>query len=167
MLLNKQNTVGVVDFGSRAIRVLIARQDDDGPIQILGHGSAPGVGCVSQGVVQDRNAARIALKQALSDAQKEARVKVTSLVCGVNGKNVETFIREGQVKLPQDARKTLADCIWLCGEIVRNSRPGEGIAAPAGDAQKGLERLTRLIDPKGWVVSPHAAAAATEDEKSE
>ena len=63
---NKQNTVGVVDFGSRAIRVLVARQDEDGQVQILGHGSAPALGCVSQGVIQDRNAARVALKDALT-----------------------------------------------------------------------------------------------------
>lgn len=95
----RRETVAVVDFGSREIRVLIARKDDGGGIQIIGHGTAPGRGCVSQGVIQDRNAAQVALRQALGAAEKEARVKVRSLVCGINGRNVDTFIREGNVRV--------------------------------------------------------------------
>ena len=99
---NKGETVGVVDFGARRIRVLIARHEEGGDIQILGHGVAPGRGCVSHGVIQDLNAAQAALKQALSAAEKEARTKVDSLFCGVNGKSVETFIREGNVELERE-----------------------------------------------------------------
>ncbi len=91
--------VGAVDFGSRAIRVLIGMRDDTGTTQILGHGVAPAQGCVSQGVIQDRNAAQTALRKALAAAEREARVRVFSLFCGVNGKNVETFVREGKVEV--------------------------------------------------------------------
>jgi cell division protein FtsA len=94
--------VGAVDFGSRDIRVLIAQQEPSGAITVLGHGTAPGRGCVSRGVIQDRNAAQVALKQALSGAEKEARVRAPSLVCGINGRNVETFIREGSAEVPRD-----------------------------------------------------------------
>lgn len=91
--------VGVVDFGSRSIRVLIAQRTEDGQIQVIGHGSAPGRGCVSGGVIQDLGAAQLALRRALSDAEREARVRVPSLICGVNGRNVETFVREGNVNV--------------------------------------------------------------------
>lgn len=91
-----------MDFGSRDVRVLIARRDDDGSVRVVGHGTATGKGCVSQGVIQDLAAAQVALKQALTQAEKEARVHVGALFCGVNGKNVETFIREGNVKLEKD-----------------------------------------------------------------
>lgn len=94
--------IGAVDFGSRAVRVLIARSDEDGSVQVIGHGAAAGKGCVSQGVIQDLNAAQVALKEALTKAEKEARVKISALFCGVNGKNVETFIREGNIKLEKD-----------------------------------------------------------------
>ncbi len=94
-------TVGIVDFGSREIRVLIARQDSDGVIQVLGHGAEPSRACISQGVIQDLNAAQVALKKAIATAEKEAQVSLTSLFCGVNGKNVDTFIREGKVKIEQ------------------------------------------------------------------
>lgn len=94
----RDEIVGAVDFGSREIRVLIGRKDAEG-VQVLGHGVASGRGCISQGVIQNLGAAQDALKQALSAAEKEARYKVGSLFCGVNGRNVETFIREGNVRV--------------------------------------------------------------------
>ncbi len=99
----KGEVVGAVDFGSREVRVLIARRAGDGAIQIIGHGSAPSRGCVSQGVIQDMSAAQMALKRALGDAEKEAGVRVPALFCGINGKNVETCVREGSVKLDKGA----------------------------------------------------------------
>lgn len=89
----------MVDFGSRSIRVLIGHRDASGATQVLGHGVVSSQGCVSQGVIQDRNAAQAALGKALAAAEREARVRVPSLFCGVNGKNVETFIREGKVEI--------------------------------------------------------------------
>lgn len=102
-MAKKGEIVGAVDFGSRDVRVVIARQNDDGGIAILGHGVAPSRGCVSQGVIQDLAAAQQALKKALTAAEKEANQKVSSLFCGLNGKNVATTIREGREKLDREA----------------------------------------------------------------
>jgi len=101
-LAKRGELVGAVDFGSRDVRVLIAHQGEDGAIHILGHGTAPGRGAVSQGVIQDLNAAQMALKKALNAAEKEAGVRVNALFCGLNGKNVDSFIREGYVKPDRD-----------------------------------------------------------------
>ncbi len=98
----KGEFAGAVDFGARAIRVVIGRRGADGTVQIVGHGVAPGRGCVSQGVIQDLGAAQAALKRALKAAENEAGVSVDSLFCGVHGRKVETFIREGNVKLARD-----------------------------------------------------------------
>ena len=95
----RRDIVGAVDFGSHTIRVLVARQAPDGRIQVLGHGSAPGKGSVINGVIQDRNAARESLRRALRQAEREGRCKPSSLFCGVNGRKVETFIREGNVEV--------------------------------------------------------------------
>lgn len=94
--------LAAVDFGSRQVRVLIARVSDDGVMRILGHGVADSRGCVSQGVIQNLGAAQSALKKAMKLAEKEAGAKVTAVFCGLNGRNVETFIREGQVKLERE-----------------------------------------------------------------
>lgn len=94
--------VGAVDLGSGEVRVLIGQRNGDGVIQVTGYGVAASNGSISQGVVRDRNAVQAALKRALADAEKGARTKVDSLFCGVNGKNVETFIREGQVHIDRE-----------------------------------------------------------------
>ena len=91
--------VGAVDFGSHAVRVLIARRDPEGAIRVIGHGAASGRGCVSQGVIQDLSAAQTAFGRALGDAEQAAHVHVRTLFCGINGRSVETSIQEGRVKL--------------------------------------------------------------------
>jgi cell division protein FtsA len=130
--------VGVVDFGSRSIRVLIARRETDGTIQIIGHGTAPGHGCVSQGIVQDRTAAQMALTRALADAEREARVRVSSLFCGVNGKNVDTFIREGNVKVDR--------------EVVELSHMTEARDIASRDILAAGKRITSSISAQEWYV---------------
>lgn len=135
---NRGDLIGAVDFGARSIRVLLGRKDDDGTIEIVGHGAAPGRGCVSQGVIQDLAAAQIALKQALQDAEKEARGRATALFCGVHGKKVETFIREGRVNLEQ--------------EVVEPEHLEEARDYAARDILSPGKRITSSITAQEWYV---------------
>ena len=98
----KREVVAVADFGSREIRVLVARQDDEGTIQIIGRGAESSRGCISQGVIQNLNAAQVALKKALAAACKDSQPPIKSLFCAIDGLNVETFIREGNTELDQE-----------------------------------------------------------------
>lgn len=140
--------IGAVDFGSRDVRVLIARRDYDGSLHVLGHGTAPGKGCVSQGVIQDLNAARIALKQALAHAEKEARVKTSSLFCGVNGRNVETFIREGNVKLEKEVveYRHMEEALDIASRDILS--PGRHVVSSITSQEWYVDEL-RVIDPVG------------------
>lgn len=130
--------VGAVDFGSREVRVLVARRAGDGGIQIIGHGNAPSRGCVSQGVIQDMSAAQMALKRALSDAEKEAGVRAPALFCGINGKNVETCVREGAVKL----EKSLVELVHL----------EEALETAAKDAFTAGKRPISSVTSQEWYV---------------
>ena len=130
--------VGVVDFGSREIRVLIARKDRDGTIQIIGHGAEPARGCISQGVIQDLGAAQVALKKTLAGAEKEARVRMHSLFCAVNGKNIESFIREGNVKLER--------------EVVERAHMAEALDIASRDVLAAGKRVTSSITSQEWYV---------------
>jgi cell division protein FtsA len=140
--------VGAVDFGSRNIRVLVARQNDDSSIQVLGHGTAQGRGCVSQGVIQDRTAAQLAFKQALNAAEKEARIKVPSVFCGVNGKNVETFIREGNVRIEHELieQHHMAEARDIASRDIL--APGKRIVSSI-TAQEWYVDDMRVLDPLG------------------
>ena len=130
--------VGAVDFGSREVRVLIARQAADGAVQIIGHGVAPSRGCVSQGVIQDLSAAQQALKRALSVAEKEAGQRPPALFCGLNGKNVETFIREGTAKLDR--------------EIVEVHHLRDALDAASQDIMTPGKRVISSISSQEWYV---------------
>jgi cell division protein FtsA len=135
---SKGEFVGVVDFGSREVRVLVARKDADGAIQVVGHGVAAGRGCVSQGVIQDLSAAQVAFHHAVTAAEKEGRVKITSLFCGINGRNVETFIREGKVKLAH--------------EIVEHGHMKEALDQASRDILAPGKHITSSITSREWYV---------------
>ncbi|MCP4645682.1 MAG: hypothetical protein GY851_34875 [bacterium] len=140
--------VGAVDLGSRAIRVVVGRREDGGVIEIVGCGTAPAHGCISQGVIQDRSAAQLALKRALDAAEKEARVKVHSLFCGVNGKNIETFIREGQARMD---REVVEDCHMTEARDIASRdilAAGQKITSSM-TAQEWYVDDMRVIDPLG------------------
>lgn len=145
---NRSEIVGAVDFGSREVRAVVARKDDDGTIQIVGQGTAPGHGCVSHGVVQDLGAAQMALKAALADAERDARIHVTSLFCGINGRNVETFIREGFVKLENDVVEMshLEEAQDLASREILQA--GKRIVSSIASQEWYVDDL-RVIDPLG------------------
>ncbi len=131
-----RDQIGAVDFGSSAIRVLIARKEGDGAVQIIGHGAAPSSGCVSQGVIQDLAAAKLAFRQALQAAEKEARTRVATLYCGINGRNVETFIREGSVQLPKG--------------VVESSDMAEAAEAASRDVEAQGKSLSSYLTAQEW-----------------
>lgn len=134
----RSEIVGAVDLGSREMRVIVARKDQDGTIQVIGHGTAPGHGCVSQGVIQDLSAAQMCLKEALRAAEAEARIKVMSLFCGINGRNVETFIREGYVKLEH--------------EVVEQEHMDEALDIASRDVLEAGKRVVSSLAAQEWYV---------------
>ena len=137
-MLGRSEIVGAVDFGSREVRVVIARKDEDGTVQVVGHGIAPGRGCVSQGVIQDLQAAKMALKRALTEAERSARIKVMGLFCGINGRNVETFLREGHVKLEE--------------EIVEQSHMDDALDIASRDVLEAGKRIVSSVAAQEWYV---------------
>lgn len=147
-MARKGEIVGAVDFGSREVRVVIALEGRDGSVQILGHGVAQGKGCVSQGLIQDLNAAQRALKQALHAAEKEAGVKLPALFCGLSGTNVESFIREGNVKLDRDVVEMnhLEEALDLASRDIL--APGKHVISSITSQEWYVDDL-RVSDPVG------------------
>ncbi len=134
----KSEIVGAVDFGSRDVRVLIARKDGDGAVQIIGHGAAPGHGCVSQGVIQDLSAVQSCLREALREAEAEARLKVMTLFCGINGRNVDSFIREATVPLEN--------------EIVEQQSMDDALELASKDINEAGKRVVSSLIAQEWYV---------------
>lgn len=138
-MTNRSELIGAVDFGARAIRVVIGRMEADGTLRVLGHGAAEERGCVSQGVIQDLSAAQRAFGHALRQAEKEARGAATGLFCGVQGRNVETHIREAAVSI-EDGVVTEAEI-----EAVRDKA--------VKDLEDANARLLSAITSEEWYVN--------------
>lgn len=128
--------------------MVIALEGRDGSVQILGHGVAAARGCVSQGLIQDLSAAQRALKAALNAAEKEAGVKLSSLFCGLSGTNVESFIREGNVKLDRDVVELahLEEALDLASRDIL--APGKHVVSSVTSQEWYVDDL-RVADPVG------------------
>lgn len=98
-MARKGETVVAVDFGARAVRVLIAEQMGDGSVRYRGDGSSPSRGCVRQGQIQNQSMAQKALRTALEEARKKAGTGLPSLFCGITAETVRSVIQEGRVPL--------------------------------------------------------------------
>lgn len=144
----KGEIVGAVDFGSQEVRVLVARKANDGEVQVVGHGAAPSRGCIVQGVIQDLGAARIALKKALAGAEKEAGLRLPSVFCGINGRSVDTHIREGTVKLEHGIVELdhMEEALDLASRDVL--APGKRVVSSITSQEWYVDEL-RVSDPVG------------------
>lgn len=98
-MARKSELIAAVDFGSRAVRVVITRRTADGQTRILGYGVQPTQGCIRFGAVQDLNAATQAFHAALKAARKMAGVNVFALYCGIHGPKIKSGVTEGKVPI--------------------------------------------------------------------
>ncbi len=98
-MAKKGELIAAVDFGTRAVRVVIARRMPGGQTRILGYGVAPTRGCIKFGAVQDLNAAIETFQSALRAAKKMAGVNIYALYCGIQGANVTCSVSEGKASV--------------------------------------------------------------------
>ena len=98
-MARKGELIAAVDFGSRAIRVVITRRTPDGQTRILGYGVEQTKGCIRFGAVQDLNAATQAFRSALASAKKMAGTNIFALYCGIHGPKIKAGVTEGRVPI--------------------------------------------------------------------
>ncbi|HDP33973.1 MAG TPA: cell division protein FtsA, partial [Candidatus Hydrogenedentes bacterium] len=98
-MAKKGELIAAVDFGSRAVRVIITRRTPDGQTRILGYGVEPTRGCIRFGAVQDLNAAIQAFRAALTAARKMAGVNIYALYCGIHGAKIRSGVSEGKAQI--------------------------------------------------------------------
>ncbi|MCK5863081.1 MAG: cell division protein FtsA [Candidatus Hydrogenedentes bacterium] len=98
-MAKKNELIAAVDFGSRAVRIVITRRAPDGQTRILGYGVEPTQGCIRFGAIQDLNAATQAFRAAFNTAKKMAGTSVSALYCGIHGAKISTNVSEGRVPI--------------------------------------------------------------------
>lgn len=90
----------------------------------------------------------MALRKAIVQAERDAHTRVHSLFCGINGRNVETFIREEKVKLERELveQTHLDDALEMASRDVMEA--GKHVVSSI-TAQEWYVDDLRVIDPLG------------------
>ncbi|HOV33074.1 MAG TPA: cell division protein FtsA [Candidatus Hydrogenedens sp.] len=102
-MFKKPTRVIAIDFGSSQIRTLLGEQTKDGSYSIIGYGTSQSDGAISKGVIQDMEAARHKLREALEMAhQKTTQISPKLIAIGVNTPSAETCTKEGVLKLKNE-----------------------------------------------------------------
>ncbi len=90
------NIIVGLDIGTSFVRVVIAENDDDGHLEIIGCAKKPSAG-LRNGVIVNIDAATSVIKETIEEAEQEAGVEVTSVYTAVGGSQVESLNSRGAV----------------------------------------------------------------------
>lgn len=86
--MNDQIIVGL-DIGSTKVCAVVGRMDNDGLLEILGMGKSVSEG-VKKGVIENIDQTVIAIKEAISEAEKQSQIDIKVVNTGVSGNHIQT-----------------------------------------------------------------------------
>ncbi|MHA7833799.1 MAG: cell division protein FtsA, partial [Algiphilus sp.] len=92
---NSNLLVGI-DIGTSKVAVIVGEVQDDGSMEIVGHGEAPSKG-LSRGVVVDIEATTNAIRRAVEEAELMAGCRVQTVYAGISGSHVRAVNSQGIV----------------------------------------------------------------------
>ena len=124
---HKDNNIYVgLDIGTTKICTVVARQNMEGGIDIIGLGSAPSTG-IRKGVVVNIDSTVKAIKDSIAMAERMSGVTVKSVCAGIAGGHIESFNSRGVVAVKS-------------GEVTQN------------DITRVLESASAINIPMGYEV---------------
>ena len=86
---NSKIAVGL-DIGTTKIVALVGRKNENGKIEILGHGQAKSLG-VHRGVVNNITQTINSIKEAIDKAERSSGVKITDVTVGIAGQHIRSL----------------------------------------------------------------------------
>ncbi|HBX62682.1 MULTISPECIES: cell division protein FtsA [Empedobacter] len=86
---NSKIAVGL-DIGTTKIVALVGRKNENGKIEILGHGQAKSLG-VHRGVVNNITQTINSIKEAIDKAERASGVKITDVTVGIAGQHIRSL----------------------------------------------------------------------------
>ncbi|MBP7125607.1 cell division protein FtsA [Myxococcota bacterium] len=131
--------IGVVDFGTTKVVILVAQVEKDGRLTVLGAGSAPCEDGLRMGMVIAIGKVVDALRKARADAEKMSDCLISEVVVGVGGTHVAGVNNQAMVS-PK-------------GEITREDV--ERVLRLAGKLALPVDRKVMDILPRQYVVNEH------------
>ncbi len=91
----KSNIVVGLDIGTTKIAVIVARKNEYGKIEVLGHGNTPSEG-VMRGSVMNIDKTVESIKIAVEEAELRSGVKIKEVYVGIAGQHIRSFQRSGE-----------------------------------------------------------------------
>ena len=93
---HKDNIYVGLDIGTTKICTVVARQNAEGGIDVIGLGSAPSTG-IRKGVVINIDSTVKAIKDYVAMAERMSGVTIKSVCAGIAGGHIESFNENGVV----------------------------------------------------------------------
>lgn len=161
MMKNNGIAVGL-DIGTTKIVAMAGRRNEHGKIEILGMGQAKSLG-VNRGMVNNITQTINSIKDAISQAEAEAGIKITEVTVGIAGQHIRSLQHSDYITRPNyeevieegDLRKLVDQVhklIMLPGEEIIHVLPQEfkvdnegGITEPIGMYGNRLEANFHVV----------------------
>ena len=93
---HKDNIYVGLDIGTTKVCTVVARQNAEGGIDVIGLGSAPSTG-IRKGVVVNIDSTVKAIKDSVAMAERMSGVTIKSVCAGIAGGHIESFNENGVV----------------------------------------------------------------------
>ncbi len=121
----KDDIVVGLEIGTSKICVVVAENQADGGIKILGVGQVPSRG-IRKGEIVDFDTAQQCIHDALVDAEQKSDIEIDRVFVGVTGSHIASFNSRGVVNIPEDRGEIFEEDIESVRENAINvSIPGE------------------------------------------
>ncbi|QXD17200.1 cell division protein FtsA [Rhodocaloribacter litoris] len=159
--MNERIVVGL-DIGTTKVCAVVASVDELGRINVLGMGLAPSDG-LNRGVVVNIDRTVAAVREAVSEAERMAGVRVRSVIVGIAGDHVQSLQSRGVITISnRDGEITEADVQRLLEDTTHLAMPADreilhvipqdfivdgqdGVADPVGMSGVRLEANVHII----------------------
>lgn len=100
-LFKRSSPISALDIGSSKVVVVIATRTDGGDIEINGVGSQPSTG-VKRGVIANIDSTVEAIVGAITQAEQQANMKITTLYVSIGGNHLHGLNSHGVVAIERD-----------------------------------------------------------------
>ncbi|MCL2679153.1 MAG: cell division protein FtsA [Dehalococcoidia bacterium] len=106
--MSRKSIVTAIDVGTTKIATIIAEQENNGGVRVVGVGITPSYG-MHKGLVVNINDAKGAIRDSIRKAEQSCNVKVESAYVGVTGRHVTSTNNKGVVAITNNDRLVRTD----------------------------------------------------------
>ncbi|MDL2227738.1 cell division protein FtsA [Odoribacter sp. OttesenSCG-928-L07] len=143
----KSEIIVGLDIGTTKIAVVVGREDEEGKIEILGHGTVESVG-VKRGVVANIDQTVESIKRAVKKAEDDSDVDISEVHVGIAGQFIKSIQHRGSIIRTNVEDEISTEDIRKMTESMKN------IAVDAGDEIIAVFPQEYTVDGESGISNP-------------